>query len=138
MQNGNGKFEFMRVLIPEKYKELAMLSTVTRTAFCFGTAFMLYLLNGNAIAGKTTLVNISSKGVLSNPISSLNYGDFQAQISATGRYMVFVLPVFNLIKGNNNDAKDIFAHDNLKHTTQRVSVDLYGKQAISTAGTPVK
>jgi len=50
-------------------------------------------------------------------------------ISGDGRFVAFASNSFNLVAGDTNAASDIFVHDRLTHTTERVSVASGGGQA---------
>jgi Tol biopolymer transport system component len=67
-------------------------------------------------------------------VSTERYQAFGGQsyypsISADGRYVAFVSDATNLVPGDSNKLPDIFVHDTVKGTTQRVSVAGGGAQA---------
>lgn len=71
----------------------------------------------------TTLqVDVSPKGN-----QARNEFDYPA-ISKDGRYLVFESKASNLVRGDTNNAPDIFLRDLKMHTTTRVSLDSTGKQ----------
>src|SRR5207249_11131112 len=49
--------------------------------------------------------------------------------SANGRFVAFESPASNLVPADTNGDLDAFAHDRLKGTTERVSVDTAGNEA---------
>lgn len=56
------------------------------------------------------------------------YGSFGPSISGDGRYVAFRSRASNLVDGDTNDAVDMFVHDRLTRTTERVSVSSTGEQ----------
>jgi Tol biopolymer transport system component len=52
-----------------------------------------------------------------------------AAISANGRYVAFSSRASNLVRGDTNEAEDVFLRDRLKGTTRRMSVSSAGRQA---------
>ena len=73
--------------------------------------------------GITERVSVDSAG---------NQGDSGSgwpSISADGRYVVFASYATNLVTGDSNGYVDVFVHDRLTGTTERVSVDSAGNQA---------
>src|SRR6266540_3060086 len=75
--------------------------------------------------GKTIRANVSTE----------RYQAFGGQshhpsISADGRYVAFVSEATNLVPGDTNKFADIFVHDRVKRTTERVSVASGGAQAV--------
>jgi hypothetical protein len=72
--------------------------------------------------GLTTRVSVDSTGVQGN--GTTDY----AAISATGRYVAFASAATNLVAGDTNGVYDIFLHDRVAGTTERVSVDSAGVQ----------
>jgi Tol biopolymer transport system component len=81
--------------------------------------------------GTTERVNISSSG------AEANDGVLEFEISADGRFVVFATRAFNLVPGDMNDDGDVFVHDRLTGTTERVSVNsgeaeaVYGAAGVS-------
>jgi Tol biopolymer transport system component len=73
-------------------------------------------------SGATERVSVDSRGGQSNG-SSLT-----PSISADGRFVAFFSQADNLVLGDSNAAGDVFVHDRLSGTTQRVSVDGLGNQ----------
>jgi Tol biopolymer transport system component len=72
--------------------------------------------------GQTTVVSVSSTGVLGNLSSS------RPSISADGRYVVFDSGSNNLVTGDSNNASDIFVHDRYTGLTSMVSVSSSGEK----------
>jgi Tol biopolymer transport system component len=57
-------------------------------------------------------------------------------ISADGRFVAFYSEATNLVPGDTNGVADVFVHDRLTGTTERVSVDSAGTQGNSSSGSP--
>jgi Tol biopolymer transport system component len=72
--------------------------------------------------GATTRVSVDSAGGQAHGWSEA------PAISADGRYVAFESDAFNLVLGDTNGADDVFVHDRLTGTTERVSVDSAGNQ----------
>jgi Tol biopolymer transport system component len=82
------------------------------------------------LTGMTERVSVDSLG---------NQGDddsFDPAISADGRFVVFDSFAANLVEGDDNNAVDIFIHDRLASTTERVSLHSDGGQADSDSFDP--
>src|SRR5258705_6726927 len=73
--------------------------------------------------GITTRVSVSSVGTDGNQQSE------RSAVSGDGRFVVFVSLADNLVPGDTNNAADIFVHDRLTGTTERVSVSSRGEEA---------
>ena len=73
-------------------------------------------------SGTTERVSVGPHGVQANGSS-----DFPS-ISANGRFVAFESHAANLVPGDTNGAFDVFVHDRLKGTTERVSVGPHGRQ----------
>jgi Tol biopolymer transport system component len=87
---------------------------------------------GATAPASTTLVSVSSAGVQGNRASAGN-NEAGAQLSANGRYVVFVSAASNLVPHDTNGRLDVFVRDRQAGTTRRVSVSSGGAQA---AGRP--
>lgn len=74
--------------------------------------------------GTTERVSGSSSGGQGNGDSGRT-----SAISADGRYVVFVSEATNLVPGDTNAQPDVFVHDRVADTTERVSVNSFGEQA---------
>src|SRR5262245_2345389 len=74
------------------------------------------------LTGTTERVSVSSTGAQANGNSGLLNGMGGPSISADGRYVAFDSEAANLVKGDTNGAIDVFVHDRLTGTTERVSV----------------
>lgn len=72
--------------------------------------------------GATTRVSVSSSGAQGNGESSWS------DLSADGRFVVFSSAATNLVPGDTNGTRDVFAHDRQTGKTTRVSVNRAGKQ----------
>jgi Tol biopolymer transport system component len=75
-----------------------------------------------AAAPKTERVSVSSAGREGKKDS------LDASISANGRFVAFESAAPNLVKGDTNDAYDVFVRDRATGTTTRVSVSSAGRQ----------
>jgi Tol biopolymer transport system component len=72
--------------------------------------------------GTTERASTDSAGVQGNGIS------FQPALSADGRLVVFESVATNLVAGDTNGVTDVFVHDRLSGTTERVSIDSAGAE----------
>jgi Tol biopolymer transport system component len=75
------------------------------------------------VAGTTELVSVSTGGIQGNAPTG------QSSLSADGRFVSFYSIADNLVPGDTNATGDVFVHDRLTGTTERVSVDGSGAQA---------
>jgi Tol biopolymer transport system component len=73
--------------------------------------------------GSTEIVSISSAGLQAGGESQ------EPAISADGRFVTFASAATNLVPGDTNDQADVFVHDRLMGTTERVSVNSAEGQA---------
>jgi len=80
------------------------------------------------VTGITERVSVDSNGGQGNRDSSL------PAISADGRYVAFESNATNLVPGDTNGARDVFVHDRVTGTTERVSVDSNGGQGNDSSG----
>lgn len=81
------------------------------------------------LTGTTERVSVSSTGRQGDGNSGLLNGMGSPSISADGRFVVFDSEATNLVKGDTNGASDVFIHDRMTGTTERVSVGPGGLQA---------
>src|SRR5438445_6610436 len=72
--------------------------------------------------GTTERVSVASGGAQGNGSSGLIGFAFPPALSADGRFIAFVSFATNLVAGDTNAATDVFVHDRLTGTTERVSV----------------
>ena len=77
----------------------------------------------DTISGTTDRVSVASDGLQANGRS------LGASISADGRYILFASQASNLVAGDTNGLQDLFLHDRVLKTTQRVSVGRDGSEA---------
>ena len=77
----------------------------------------------DTLTGTTTLVSVSSDGVVGNQTS------YYASISASGQFVAFNSDATNLITDDTNGFTDVFVYDMATATTTRVSVDSAGDQS---------
>ncbi|RIL04457.1 MAG: hypothetical protein DCC71_14120 [Proteobacteria bacterium] len=74
------------------------------------------------VAGTTQLVSVSTAGQVANGAS------VAPAVSADGRYVAFRSVASNLVADDTNGFQDVFVHDRVARTTERVSVpDLSGQ-----------
>jgi len=76
-------------------------------------------------SGTTEWISISSSGVEANDWS------YSPAISSNGRYVAFDSWASNLVSGDTNGVRDVFVHDRLSGSTERVSVESSGIEANS-------
>ncbi len=88
-------------------------------------AFFVAVLTGPAAGQETTRMSVDTSGAQGNDDSYI------PSISADGRYVAFHSIASNLVAGDTNDIWDVFVHDRLSGTTERVSVDSSGVQGNS-------
>jgi archaellum component FlaF (FlaF/FlaG flagellin family) len=81
-------------------------------------------------SGQTSRVSVGRRGAQGDGLSSL------ASISGDGRYVAFVSAAANLVKGDTNNADDVFVHDRATGRTTRVSVAEDGSQANGNSSGP--
>lgn len=77
------------------------------------------------VTGTTERVSVASDGTQGNGISA----SMSPAISADGRYVLVTSEASNLVRGDRNDAVDVFVHDRVTDTTKRVSVLPDGTEA---------
>jgi Tol biopolymer transport system component len=97
-----------------------------RASWCFG--FLVFA--GVAAAQSTERISVDSAGMPSNGVSG------HPSISADGRFVAFESQATNLVAGDTNAVKDVFVHDRVTGTTERVSVDSNGAQANGLSARP--
>lgn len=73
--------------------------------------------------GSTSLVSVNSNG------SQTTSHSFSPSISGNGQVIAFYSLATNLVDNDTNRAVDVFVHDTLSGSTERVSVDSNGNQA---------
>jgi len=92
------------------------------------------------VSKATTRVSVASDGSqglsASKDVSPNNLpkGSFEPAISSSGRYVAFNSDDVNLVPGDTNLVSDIFVHDRVTGTTERVSVGAGGMQANNASG----
>jgi Tol biopolymer transport system component len=82
------------------------------------------------VNGTTERVNVDSRGDEANRSPAIH------TISGDGRYVAFVTNATNLVRGDTNDKRDVFVHDRVTRTTERVSVDGAGNEGNFGSGDP--
>ena len=85
-------------------------------------------LTGLVSAATTERVSVSSSGEQGNS-QSYSYG--ADSLSADGRYVSFGSSASNLVAGDTNGTDDVFVHDRVTGTTERVNVSSSGEQGSS-------
>jgi len=81
-------------------------------------------------AGLTTRISVDSSGGQGDRDSS------RPSMSIDGRYVAFESLASNLVPGDTIGSRDIFVHDNVTHTTSRVSLASDGTQANAGSSEP--
>jgi hypothetical protein len=76
-------------------------------------------------AVSTTLVSYEKTNTTTGAGAS-----YYPRLSTTGRYVVFYSDATDLVSGDTNALTDVFVRDMLTNTTERVSVDSSGQQAV--------
>jgi len=74
------------------------------------------------VAGTTECASVDSMG------TQANLGSILAALSGDGRYVAFMSFATNLISNDTNGVGDIFVHDRLSGSTERVSISTAGAQ----------
>src|SRR3989442_15756675 len=103
----------------------ARLRMAAAVGLLFGGVLAPLAMPAGASSGTTERVSVDSAGTQGNAGSS------QPSISADGRFVAFTSDATNLVPGDTNGAEDVFVHDRLTGTTERVSVDSTGTQGNS-------
>ena len=75
-------------------------------------------------SGDTIRVSVDSNGIEGN-----GHSGNLVEISADGRYVVFSSDASNLVASDSNGVRDIFVHDTVNDTTERVSISSDADQA---------
>ncbi|MEW6271215.1 MAG: hypothetical protein AB1689_18190, partial [Thermodesulfobacteriota bacterium] len=109
----------------------AHLALIARLAVPFAAAFILLgIAATSASAAVVERVSVASDGT---------EGDMSATtsaVSADGRFVAFVSGASNLVPGDTNFLLDVFVHDRVAGTTERVSVASDGTEAAGQSATP--
>jgi Tol biopolymer transport system component len=80
--------------------------------------------------GRTERVSVKTGGAQANNAS------FGPAISADGRYVAFISRATNLVAGDTNGMDDVFIHDRVTGSTERVSLGVGGAQADGSSARP--
>ena len=75
------------------------------------------------ITNRTVRVNLTNSGTQAND------GSWGLGLSENGRYRLFGSLAANLVRGDTNEAPDLFMRDRETHTTIRCSLSSGGEQA---------
>ncbi len=114
------------------------LTAASRSAACLALVFTIALPLGSltpiasaGAAGPTRRVNVSSAEHQAADFGGLveRFGRRTVDVSATGRFVVFVSESRNLVRNDTNGQADVFLRDRVDGTTQRVSTRATGGQA---------
>jgi Tol biopolymer transport system component len=81
-------------------------------------------------AGTTAMVSVGMAGAGASQRCDFPF------LSASGRYIAFASAAGNLVAGDTNNNVDIFVHDRMTGTTERVSLSSVGAQLIGTSARP--
>jgi hypothetical protein len=76
----------------------------------------------DVLTGTTELVSVSSAGAQGNGSSG------PCSISDDGRFVAFASAASNLVSGDTNGAPDVFLHDRLTGSTERISIASTGSE----------
>jgi len=94
-----------------------------------GAAAVLGGAEAGAAPGDTIRLSVSSAGAQGDgPSPPDSYLGPEADITPDGRFVAFPSSATNLVPGDTNGRADIFVHDRLTATTERVSVGTNGQQ----------
>jgi WD40-like Beta Propeller Repeat len=85
---------------------------------------------------ETILISVGIDGNLANGGSKIGFSRNGA-ISGDGRYVVFESFASNLVENDNNNAVDIFVRDVVTGSTERISVNSSGQEAVGGAPSTV-
>lgn len=102
-----------------KYEIPLILALLTAVLLSFG----LNTANAEYKSGSTERVSVASSGAQANGPSR------SPSISTNGRFVIFVSEASNLVGGDTNHLPDVFVHDRLSDTTERVNIASDGRQA---------
>jgi Tol biopolymer transport system component len=86
--------------------------------------------------GETILISVGLNGSLANGGSRIGFSRNGA-ISGDGRYVVFQSLANNLVANDQNNALDVFVRDVVAGTTERISVNSRGEEAVGGKPTTV-
>ena len=81
-------------------------------------------------SGRTERVSVKSGGAQANNAS------FGPAISADGRFVAFISRATNLVAGDTNGMDDVFVHDRVSGSTERMSLGVGGAQADGSSARP--
>ena len=82
----------------------------------------------------TERVSLSSKGSQAEGTAPFDALSLFPSISADGRFVAFSSLAMNLVAGDTNDKLDVFLHDRVTRTTERVSIASDGTQGNAGSG----
>ena len=82
------------------------------------------------VANTTTRISVAAGG------AEANGGSYAPAISADGAVVAYTSDATNLVAGDTNTVRDVFAYDRVSGTTALVNVDTAGIQAIAPSATP--
>lgn len=98
----------------------------------------MFLLATQSTVGAQTLRGLSPTIRASVDSGGLpgDEGSYWPWLSETGRFVVFTSAATNLVAGDTNLVSDVFVHDQVTGTTERVSVDSSGQEGNSWCALP--
>lgn len=105
-------------------------TALTRLATLLLPVLGLGMASSPAAAQTTELISVSTLGVQANGFSE------EVNISADGRFVVYLSYASNLVPGDTNNYGDIFLRDRLLGSTERISVDSSESQTNATSSEP--
>lgn len=82
------------------------------------------------LLGTTEIVSVDSSGNQGSVQGGTYWEHAEPGISGDGRFVVFASGFENLVPGDTNKSTDVFLHDRLNSTTERVSVNSHGEESI--------
>jgi Tol biopolymer transport system component len=89
-----------------------------------------------AAAATTEVISVDKNGAATNASGLTHYGGTDRNISADGRYVVFVSGSGNLGPRDGNGATDVYLRDRTNRTTERISLGAGGKWANGSSRRP--
>ncbi len=115
------------------YAAIGYFGTIFVVAFTLGALFISATLTPAAAQSYTgsEIISVSSEGSLGNDWSS------NPTVSGDGRFVAFLSAADNLVPIDINAVTDVFVHDRLTGTTERVSISTTGQQANAAAELPM-
>ena len=101
-----------------------------KTILCIGAACVCVL---EALTGTASAQNTTTRASVATNGGQGNKSSFSSRVSADGRFVVFVSSATNFLIEDTNNLEDIYVHDRVNNTTQRVSLGSLSAQALGGA-----